>query len=86
MNIISQQPTKKMIESAANTTMGYYNVIVQQIEQADAKTCFRIILCMIKSIGQLLIIVVLHDFDNFATPHLFQDENRGKIRNYHIIT
>ena len=42
--------TRKMIESAAQTTMGYYNVIVQQIEQADSNTCYRIILCMIQSI------------------------------------
>ena len=33
-------------------TIGVYLVIVQQIEQADASACFRIILCMIKNIGQ----------------------------------
>ena len=48
--------TKKMIELVAQTTMGYYSLIVQQIEQADANTCFRIILCMIKGIE--------HNFDN----------------------
>ncbi|XP_063687478.1 ral GTPase-activating protein subunit alpha-2-like isoform X1 [Bolinopsis microptera] len=61
-------PTKKMIEQAAQTTMGYYNVIVQQIEQADANTCFRIILCMIKSIE--------HNFDLNFPIHSYEKQLR----------
>ena len=41
---------KKKIERLEVRTIGVYLVIVQQIKQADASACFRIILCMIKSI------------------------------------
>ena len=47
------QDLKKKIERLAQYTMGIYLSIIQKIEQADATTCFVIIACIIKSIGNV---------------------------------